>query len=134
MDSIFFNLQSAIKPTDVVFEVGSGTGNLTMKLLENAKKVIANEIDSRMVAELRKRIIGTYGFTFFYSFIIIYKHFYLEIFSKSVKWHIFDKSLLEVPVFELFGNYLKSFFNLSVDSCLLSIKLLENKPVCYYSL
>ena len=47
--------KSAIKPTDVVLEIGPGTGNLTQLLLERAKKVIAVELDPRMVAELTKR-------------------------------------------------------------------------------
>lgn len=51
--------KSAIKPTDVVIEIGPGTGNLTEKLLQTAKKVIAFEIDPRMVAELSKRFQGT---------------------------------------------------------------------------
>lgn len=42
--------KSAIRPTDVVLEIGPGTGNLTALLLERAKKVIAVEIDPRMVA------------------------------------------------------------------------------------
>jgi len=44
-----------IKNTDIVLEIGSGTGNLTMKLLGVAKKVIAIEIDPRMIAELQKK-------------------------------------------------------------------------------
>jgi len=44
-----------IKPSDVVFEIGPGTGNLTMRLLEAGKRVIAHEIDPRMAAEVRKR-------------------------------------------------------------------------------
>ena len=48
-----------IKSTDVVLEIGPGTGNLTIKLLELAKKVIAIEVDPRMVAELQKRIQDT---------------------------------------------------------------------------
>ncbi|KAJ1347219.1 hypothetical protein KIN20_002227 [Parelaphostrongylus tenuis] len=51
--------KSALKSTDTVFEVGSGTGNLTVKLLEQSKKVIACEIDPRMVAELKKRVLAT---------------------------------------------------------------------------
>ncbi|EPY32722.1 18S rRNA (adenine1779-N6/adenine1780-N6)-dimethyltransferase [Strigomonas culicis] len=51
--------KSAIKPTDVVMEIGPGTGNLTEKLLQTAKKVIAFEIDPRMVAELNKRFQNT---------------------------------------------------------------------------
>lgn len=41
--------KAGIKSTDVVLEIGPGTGNLTMKLLERAKKVIAVEYDHRMV-------------------------------------------------------------------------------------
>ncbi len=41
--------KAGIKSTDVVLEVGPGTGNLTMKLLERAKRVVAIEIDHRMV-------------------------------------------------------------------------------------
>ncbi|VDM01821.1 unnamed protein product [Schistocephalus solidus] len=48
--------KSGIKPIDTVMEVGSGTGNLTVKLLEKAKKVCAFEVDPRMVAELQKRV------------------------------------------------------------------------------
>ena len=34
-----------IKPPDTVLEIGPGTGNLTMKLLEKARPVIAIEVD-----------------------------------------------------------------------------------------
>lgn len=51
--------KAALKPTDVVLEIGPGTGNMTVKMLEKAKKVIACEIDPRMVAELQKRVQGT---------------------------------------------------------------------------
>lgn len=44
-----------IRSTDIVIEIGPGTGNLTEKLLQAAKKVIAFEVDPRMVAELHKR-------------------------------------------------------------------------------
>lgn len=50
-------LQAALKQSDVVLEVGPGTGNMTMKLLEKGvKEVIACEIDTRLVAELQKRV------------------------------------------------------------------------------
>ena len=48
--------KSSIKSTDIVLEIGPGTGNLTMLLLEAAKKVIAIELDPRMVAQLTKRV------------------------------------------------------------------------------
>ena len=46
--------KAGIKSTDVVLEIGPGTGNLTMKLLEKAKKVIAVEVDPRMVHHFGK--------------------------------------------------------------------------------
>lgn len=45
-----------LKSSDVVLEVGSGTGNLTVKILEKAKEVIAVEMDPRMTMELVKRV------------------------------------------------------------------------------
>ena len=51
--------KAAIKSTDVVLEIGPGTGNMTVKLLEKAKKVVACEVDPRMAAELTKRVQGT---------------------------------------------------------------------------
>jgi 16S rRNA A1518/A1519 N6-dimethyltransferase RsmA/KsgA/DIM1 with predicted DNA glycosylase/AP lyase activity len=49
-----------LKPSDIVLEVGPGTGNLTMKILESARKVVAVEMDPRMAAELTKRVQGKY--------------------------------------------------------------------------
>jgi 18S rRNA (adenine1779-N6/adenine1780-N6)-dimethyltransferase len=51
--------KAGVKPTDVVLEIGPGTGNLTMQLLARAKKVIAIEVDPRMVLELQRRVAGT---------------------------------------------------------------------------
>ncbi|KAK0179128.1 hypothetical protein PV327_007947 [Microctonus hyperodae] len=51
--------KAALRPTDVVLEIGPGTGNMTVKMLEKCKKVIACEVDTRMVAELQKRVQGT---------------------------------------------------------------------------
>lgn len=48
--------KSGIKPSETVLEIGPGTGNLTMLLLDVAKKVIAIELDPRMVAQLIKRV------------------------------------------------------------------------------
>ncbi|KAJ7409524.1 putative dimethyladenosine transferase [Willisornis vidua] len=48
--------KAALRRTDVILEVGPGTGNLTVKMLE---KVIACEIDPRLVGELQKRVQGT---------------------------------------------------------------------------
>lgn len=48
-----------LRPSDTVLEVGPGTGNLTVKILEKAKKVIAVELDPRMAAEVTKRFQAT---------------------------------------------------------------------------
>ena len=48
-----------VKQSDIVLEVGPGTGNLTTRILEKAKRVIAVEQDPRMAAELTKRFQGT---------------------------------------------------------------------------
>lgn len=50
--------KAELKPTDVVLEVGPGTGNLTVRLLEKARKVVAVEVDPRMAAEVTKRVMG----------------------------------------------------------------------------
>ncbi|KAK2750657.1 Dimethyladenosine transferase [Myotisia sp. PD_48] len=51
--------KAELKQSDTVLEVGPGSGNLTVKILEKAKKVIAVELDPRMAAELTKRVQGT---------------------------------------------------------------------------
>mmetsp|Transcript_12000 Transcript_12000/g.25986 ORF Transcript_12000/g.25986 Transcript_12000/m.25986 type:complete len:419 (-) Transcript_12000:463-1719(-) len=51
--------KAAIKPTDVVLEIGPGTGNMTVPLLEQCKSLIAVEYDTRMVREVLKRVEGT---------------------------------------------------------------------------
>lgn len=39
--------KAALRPTDIALEIGPGTGNMTVKVLEQVKKVIACEIDTR---------------------------------------------------------------------------------------
>ncbi len=56
----FGKYQANIRSTDVVLEIGPGTGNLTVKLLEKAKRMIAVEFDPRMASELTKRVQATY--------------------------------------------------------------------------
>lgn len=51
--------KASVRGTDTVMEIGPGTGNMTVKLLEAAKTVIAVEVDPRMVAEVQKRVQGT---------------------------------------------------------------------------
>ena len=51
--------KAGIKPTDVVLEIGPGTGNMTIPMLQQAKKVVALEYDTRMVREVLKRVEET---------------------------------------------------------------------------
>lgn len=51
--------KAGLKPSDTVLEVGPGTGNLTVRILDQARKVVAVEMDPRMAAELTKRVHGT---------------------------------------------------------------------------
>lgn len=51
-------LQANLKPTDIVLEVGPGTGNLTVRILPAVRKVVASEMDPRMAAEVQKRVLG----------------------------------------------------------------------------
>jgi 18S rRNA (adenine1779-N6/adenine1780-N6)-dimethyltransferase len=56
--------KSNVRPTDTVLEIGPGTGNMTVKLLVAAKKVVAVEVDPRMVAEVQRRVAETYVLRF----------------------------------------------------------------------
>lgn len=40
----------------MILEIGPGTGNLTASLCERGKKLIAVEVDARMIAEVTKRV------------------------------------------------------------------------------
>jgi len=51
--------KASVKPTDVVLEIGPGTGNMTVPLLQKAKSVVALEFDPRMVREVLKRVQNT---------------------------------------------------------------------------
>ena len=46
---------SQINKEDLVIEIGPGLGTLTLKLLENAGKVIAIELDTNMIKILKDR-------------------------------------------------------------------------------
>lgn len=48
-----------MRSSDVVLEVGPGTGNMTVKLLQKCKQVVACEVDTRLVSELQKRVQNT---------------------------------------------------------------------------
>ncbi|CAI8494180.1 hypothetical protein ACO0OL_004049 [Hanseniaspora opuntiae] len=49
--------KAELKTSDTVLEIGPGTGNLTMKIIQcNIKKLICVEYDPRMASELLKRI------------------------------------------------------------------------------
>lgn len=51
--------KAGVRETDTVLEIGPGTGNLTLELLQAARRVIAVEIDPRMIEAVHKRVQGT---------------------------------------------------------------------------
>ena len=50
--------KAAIQGTDVVLEIGPGTGNMTIPMLQRCKNLVALEYDPRMVREVLKRVEG----------------------------------------------------------------------------
>jgi 18S rRNA (adenine1779-N6/adenine1780-N6)-dimethyltransferase len=56
LDSIV--AKAKLRSSDTVLEIGPGTGNLTVRMLERVKRVIVVEIDPRMVAAIQKRVAG----------------------------------------------------------------------------
>ncbi|KAL9622056.1 MAG: hypothetical protein Q9160_003555 [Pyrenula sp. 1 TL-2023] len=50
--------KAGLKQSDTVLEVGPGSGNITVRILELVKKCIAVELDPRMAAEVTKRVQG----------------------------------------------------------------------------
>eukprot|EP00892_Ulva_mutabilis_P004880 jgi/Ulvmu1/2764/UM014_0222.1 len=98
--------KAGVKPTDTVLEIGPGTGNLTNLLLQQAKKVVAVEVDPRMVLELTRRFHGTV------------QHKKLEIIKG-------DFLRLDLPYFDLcVANIPYSI------SSPLTFKLLAHRPAC----
>lgn len=67
--------KAALRSTDTVLEIGPGTGNMTVRMLEKAKKVIACEVDPRMVAELQKRVQVHIELVLYFSKVPISKSF-----------------------------------------------------------
>ena len=48
--------KSNIRKGDTILEIGPGTGNLTVQLLKTGNKVIAMELDPRMLSATEKRM------------------------------------------------------------------------------
>ncbi|KAI5184267.1 18S rRNA (adenine1779-N6/adenine1780-N6)-dimethyltransferase [Nematocida homosporus] len=48
--------KARIRPSDTVLEIGPGSGNLTLKLLERSKRVVAIETDKKIASDLLKRV------------------------------------------------------------------------------
>ncbi|KAF1810802.1 rRNA adenine dimethylase [Eremomyces bilateralis CBS 781.70] len=51
--------KSDLKQSDVVLEIGPGSGNLSLPILARCARLTAIELDPRMAAELTKRVQGT---------------------------------------------------------------------------
>lgn len=80
--------KAAIRSTDVVMEIGPGTGNMTVPLLQRSKNVVAIEYDDRMIREVLKRVEGT---TEERKLTVIKGD------AIKVKWPFFDVCVANVP-------------------------------------
>jgi 18S rRNA (adenine1779-N6/adenine1780-N6)-dimethyltransferase len=80
--------KAALKSTDVVLEIGPGTGNMTLPLLEGSKRVIAMEYDERMVREVLKRVQQTP---------LEHKLQVIQGDAIKTKWPFFDVCVANVP-------------------------------------
>ena len=80
--------KSGIKPTDVVLEIGPGTGNMTVPLLHRCKKVVALEYDTRMVREVLKRVQHTPQ---------EHKLTVIQGDAMHTKWPFFDLCIANIP-------------------------------------
>ena len=96
--------KSGVKSTDVCLEIGPGTGNMTLPLLERSRQVLALEYDPRMVRELNKRVEGTP---------LRNKLQIIQGDAIQTKWPKFDVCVANVPyqissalVFKLLQHYL----------------------------
>jgi 16S rRNA (adenine1518-N6/adenine1519-N6)-dimethyltransferase len=63
-----------IQPTDLIVEVGPGTGTLTEELLATCAKVLAVEIDSTLADLLRTRFASTENFSVIHGDALASKH------------------------------------------------------------
>ncbi len=79
-----------ISSEDVVIEIGPGFGTLTNKLLEKAKKVIAVELDSKMVNILKDR------FSLYNNFVLLNEDVLKIDFDKLIKDQNIEKDTIRI--------------------------------------
>lgn len=89
--------KASVNMTDVVLEIGPGTGNLTLKLLECCKRVVAIEHDPRMVVELQKRVHGT---ELAHKLLLIHADF-MQVEVRPLTFSHFLTIILTRPLFQL---------------------------------
>ena len=91
-DQVVENIIEAAKisPEDIVIEIGPGLGTLTNKLLEKAKKVIAVELDNKMINILKDR------FLLYNNFILLNEDVLKIDFDKLIKDQNIEKDTIKI--------------------------------------
>ncbi len=79
-----------ISTEDVVIEIGPGLGTLTNKLLERAKKVIAIELDNKMISILKDR------FLLYNNFVLLNEDVLKIDFDKLIKDQNIEKDKIKI--------------------------------------
>lgn len=95
-----------ISKDDVVLEVGPGTGNLTKKLAEKAKKVIAIEKDHRLVNYLEEEFSTKYAMA---KSVEIVESDILKLETRNLKLETSYKIVANIPYY-ITSNFLRTIF------------------------
>jgi 16S rRNA (adenine1518-N6/adenine1519-N6)-dimethyltransferase len=78
--------EADLTDTDAVLEVGPGVGNLTELLVESAGWVVAVEVDPRMAAIVRERLVGATNLDLLQADILADKHTIAPAALDTLRW------------------------------------------------
>ena len=91
-----------VGPKDTVVEVGPGTGNLTRKLSEKAKRVVAVEKDHRLIEELKEKFKN--------SNVEIIEEDILKLKAESLKLKVGEYKIVANIPFYITSHFLRTVF------------------------
>ena len=91
-----------VGPKDTVIEVGPGTGNLTRKLSEKAKRVVAVEKDHRLIEELKEKFKN--------SNVEIIEEDILKLKAESLKLKVGEYKIVANIPFYITSHFLRTVF------------------------
>lgn len=102
---------AAIAPTEFVLEIGPGTGNMTVHLLQQARAVLAVELDERMYEAVMTRVHALY----------VPDNVYRAINLSNVLMHVRCHRGLQQKFFCVRGDFLRMNLPPGIDVCVANI-------------